>query len=156
VKINSWFEISEKEYIWYKLQGYTIDADDHRVIWVLDSKFHRTDGPAVIGIGYQAWYLNDKRHRTDGPAYIQANGTQGWYLNGKRHRTDGPAVIRANGDRAWYLNDNLHRTDGPAVILANDASRQCSWAAHHSRLEWWVNGREYTEQEWQNALSELV
>jgi len=120
--LANWFEISDQDYIWYKLQGYNIDADEYRVIWYLNDKRHRTDGPAYIGAdGYRVWYLNDKRHRTDGPAYIQANGTQGWYLNGKLHREDGPAVIRTNGGQGWYLN-----------------------------------GQVYTEQEWQNAVSELV
>ncbi len=99
MKLNSWFEISEKEYIWYKLQGYNIDADTDRVIW---------------------------------------------WLNGKRHREDGPAVIWEDGDQWWSLNDNLHRTDGPAVICADGTQR------------WFLNDRAYTEQEWQNAVSELV
>jgi hypothetical protein len=99
MKLNSWFEISEKEYIWYKLQGYKIDANSDRVVWELDDKLHREDGPAVI------W----------------AHGAQRWYLNGNLHRTDGPAYIRADGTQRWFLND-----------------------------------RAYTEQEWQNAVSELV
>jgi len=84
--LANWFEISEKDYIWYKLQGYTIDAGKERVVWRLD----------------------DKPHREDGPAYIGADGTQRWYLYGNRHRTDGPAVIRANGHLAWYLNDQVY------------------------------------------------
>jgi hypothetical protein len=96
--LANWFEIPEKDYIWYKLQGYTIEADSDRVVWRLDGKLHREAGPAVIYTdGYQAWYLNDKHHRTDGPA------------------------IEVDGYQAWYLND-----------------------------------REYTEQEWKNAVGELV
>jgi hypothetical protein len=97
--LANWFEISDQDYIWYKLQGYNIDADTDRVVWFLDGQLHRTDGPAVI----------------------YADGYQVWYLHGKRHRTDGSALIGANGYQAWYLND-----------------------------------KEYTEQEWQNAVSELV
>jgi hypothetical protein len=122
MKLNSWFEIPEKDYIWYKLQGYDIDADEYRVYW----------------------YLNGKPHREDGPARIGADGTQVWWLNGKPHREDGPAVIWANGTQEWYLDDKLHREDGPAVITANGGQA------------WRLNGKEYTEQEWKNAVSQLV
>jgi hypothetical protein len=122
MKLNSWFEITEKDYIWYKLQGYTIAADEYRVVWLLDSNLHREDGPAFIGAdGTQAWYQNGKRHREDGPARIGENGGQEWWLNGKLHRTDGPAYTRADGTQEWYLND-----------------------------------KEYTEQEWKDAVGELV
>jgi hypothetical protein len=82
--LANWFEISELEYAQYRLQGYTIAADEYRVVWWLNGKRHRTDGPAVITAnGDQEWYLNNKLHRTDGPARIWANGSQVWYLNGK-------------------------------------------------------------------------
>jgi len=99
MRLTNWFEISDQDYIWYKLQGYTIDAGEGRIIWYLDNEYHRTDGPAVI----------------------YHNGTQWWYLNGKLHCTDGPAYIDANGTRSW-----------------------------------WINGIKYTEQEWLNAVNELV
>ncbi len=120
--LANWFEISDQDYIWYKLQGYNIDADTDRVIWLLDGKYHREDGPAYIG----------------------SDGSQTWYLHGELHREDGPAVIGADGYQVWWLNGKLHRTDGPAVIRTNGGQ------------EWWLNGEEYIEQEWQNALSELV
>jgi hypothetical protein len=103
--LANWVEISELEYAQYRLQGYTIDADEYRVYWYLNDKRHREDGPAVIyADGGQAWWLNDKLHRTDGPAVILADGTQEWYQNGKPHREDGPAVIYADGTQEWYLN----------------------------------------------------
>jgi hypothetical protein len=84
--LANWFEIPDKDYIWYRLQGYTIAADKYRVVWLLDSKLHREDGPAVITAnGGQAWWLNDKLHRTDGPAVIWANGGQARWLNGKEY-----------------------------------------------------------------------
>jgi len=105
MNLTSWFEIAEKDYIWYKLQGYDIDADEYRVYWYLNDKRHRTDGPAVIlADGTQEWYLNNKLHRTDGPARIWASGTKEWYLNGNLHREDGPARIWANGTQEWWLN----------------------------------------------------
>jgi len=143
--LANWFEIPEKDYIWYKLQGYDIDADSDQVMWRLNDKLHREDGPAYIRAdGDQEWYLNGKPHRTDGPAVITAKGTQEWWLNGKLHREDGPAVIYADGGQAWWLNDKLHREDGPAVIWADGTQ------------EWRLNGEELTESEWKNAIGELV
>jgi hypothetical protein len=109
VKLNSWFEIDEKEYFWYILQGYTIKGQGRRVEWKLDGKPHRTDGPAYIGVnGTQEWYRDNKLHRTDGPAVIRADGTQEWYRDNKLHRTDGPAVIRADGTQEWWIDDKLY------------------------------------------------
>jgi hypothetical protein len=105
--LNSWFEIDEKEYMWYILKGYTITSvsGDTWVVWKMDGKLHRTDGPAVIDSdGTQVWYLDGKVHRTDGPAAIDSDGTQAWYLDNKLHRTDGPAFIRADGSQWWYLD----------------------------------------------------
>jgi len=69
------------------------------IIWKLNGKFHRDDGPAYIG-GISTenpngtshlYYQHDKCHRDDGPAYIQGistenpNGTkQFYYHHGKR------------------------------------------------------------------------
>ena len=81
-KLNSWFEISEEEYIWYILQGYDIEVGERNVAWKLDGEEHREDGPAYIDIsGYQSWWLKGKRHREDGPAIIFASGNIEWYLN---------------------------------------------------------------------------
>jgi len=83
----------------------------------------------------------------DEKAYIEAatelaaaiewsDGTKQWYLNGQLHREDGPAIEWLNGDKEWYLNGKLHREDGPAVEYADGPER-----------EWWLNGKEVTEQE---------
>ena len=86
MKLGNWFEISELEYAQYRLAGYQIEAASDLVVWRLDSKYHRTDGPAFIGVnGFRAWFLNGIRHRTDGPAVIWANGNQEWYLNGRQY-----------------------------------------------------------------------
>jgi hypothetical protein len=90
------------------------------------------------------WWLNGKPHRTDGPASEWANGSRDWWLNGKTHRTDGPALEWANGDRFWFLNGKRHRTDGPAS----------EWAA--GSREWWLNGDRVTEEEFDEALAQLV
>ena len=46
-------------------------------------------------------------------------------------------VIDSEGNKRWY-NDvgQYHRLDGPAVELANGSK------------EWWLNGKEYTEEEY--------
>lgn len=60
-KLNSWFEIDDKEYVWYILQGYNIIANEDRVTWRLNDLRHRTDGPAVIySVGSQFCFLNGK------------------------------------------------------------------------------------------------
>jgi hypothetical protein len=144
--LNSWFEIDEKEYMWYILKGYTVtsEVDNKCVVWKMDGKRHRTDGPAVIHAnGYQAWYLDGKRHRTDDPAFIRADGYQAWYLDDKPHRADGPAVIDSDGSQWWYLDGKRHRTDGPAVIHANGS-------------QWWLDGKEYTEKEFNDEKSKLL
>jgi hypothetical protein len=109
LKLNSWFDIDEMEYIEYILKGYTISVDEEWVWWQLDGQRHRTDGPAVIWAnGTQAWWLNGQRHRTAGPAVIHSDGTRHWWLNGQLHRTNGPAVIWADGTQHWYLNDRQY------------------------------------------------
>ena len=106
MKLNSWFEIPDKEYMWYILQGYNIiDEDGDGVTWCVNGVPHREDGPAYIGAtGTREWWVNSKRHRTDGPAYENAHGDREWWLNGKVHRTDGPAVEAASGVREWWEN----------------------------------------------------
>ena len=104
-KLNSWVEIDEARYMWYILQGYDIDVDETTVMWILDGKLHRTDGPAVIWAdGTRVWLVDGKKHRTDGPALIKEDGTRMWLVDGKLHRTDGPAVIWADGTQAWWIN----------------------------------------------------
>ena len=96
--LPSWYKITEQEYAWARLCGYEIhyDNDSDRVIWFLDGKKHRTDGPAC------EW----------------ADGTRSWWLNGLRHRTDGPAVECADGDREWWLNGKRHTEEDFDEALA--------------------------------------
>lgn len=62
MKLNSWFEMDDKKYCWYILQGYEIVVDEKWVEWYLNSLLHKTDGPAVIrGDGTQYWFLNGTR-----------------------------------------------------------------------------------------------
>ena len=60
------------------------------------------------------WMLHSKLHREDGPAIEHANGCKSWFLNGKRHREDGPAIEDVNGYRAWYLHGKVIKVVGGA------------------------------------------
>ena len=68
--------------------------------------FHREDGPAIEHFdGDTSWLINGKYHRTDGPAKDWvSDGYKAWFVNGKCHRTDGPAIEYADGDKEWYIN----------------------------------------------------
>jgi hypothetical protein len=101
VKISDWFEINEKEYFWYILQGYTIEDNTEYVVWRFDGKLHRTDGPAIIKAdGSQEWWIDNKLHRTDGPAYIRADGSQERWIDGKEY-TEDEFNLRIKNDKAY-------------------------------------------------------
>ena len=48
--------------------------------------------------------------------------------------------VHDGGSKFWYLNDKRHREDGPAVEYT-DGSK-----------EWFLNGIEYSEEEYWNQL----
>jgi len=81
-------------------------------------------------------------HREDGPALILEDGSKEWYINGQLHRVDGPAVVDKGVDyEAWYIHGKRHRKDGPAVTY------------YDGRVEWALEGRTYSKEDWFNALS---
>jgi hypothetical protein len=91
------------------------------------------------------WLNKDGQlHRTDGPAVECIDGSKEWFINWKRHRVDGPAIELLNGFKAWYQHDKLHRIDGPAVELV-DGGKQ-----------WWIEGREYTEEDFYKKLNPIM
>jgi len=95
----------------------TIVKENGSQSWLINGKYHREDGPAMIDAdGSQYWYQNGNLHREDGPAYIGADGIQEWLINGKCHREDGPAIIGTDGTQYWFKNGKVHREDGPAYI----------------------------------------
>ena len=78
--------------------------------------------------GNKRWMLDSKFHREDGPAIEYADGKKWWALHGNRHRTDGPAVDNSDGHKEWYihgheytfekwLNDNPELNDEEKVML---------------------------------------
>ena len=72
-----------------------VKITDYNIIYYLDNKAHRTDGPAYICYYYntgqveiECYCINGKRHRTDGPAFIgyKLDGiihSKLYYLNGE-------------------------------------------------------------------------
>jgi hypothetical protein len=76
---------------------------------------------------------------------VYDNGDKVWKLpSGDLHREDGPAVECINGYKAWFLNGNLHNKDGPAI----------EWGS--GSKEWWyLNGIEYTEQEYKYKMRSI-
>lgn len=80
--------------------------ENNAIVWFLNNKLHREDGPAFEGSnGTQKWYINGEYHRENGPAIEFSKGSKYWYLNGKQHREDGPACLYTNGTKAWFMND---------------------------------------------------
>jgi len=92
-------------------------------------------GSGMYGV-YIIWKVNGKIHKYDGPAYIGGISTENpngilhkYYHNGKYHRglsqdeKDQPAIINGistenpNGTyNEYYIHDKCHRDDGPARI----------------------------------------
>ena len=64
---------------------YTVTVKGDSQEWRLGDKYHREDGPAIIGDNHQAWFLNGKRHREDGPAIIKGDYVEYW-IDGKRFK----------------------------------------------------------------------
>jgi len=123
--------------------GHYIDEDGDEV-WVQDGKYHRLDGPAIIGKnGSNEWLVRGQYHRIDGPAVTWINGDEEWWLDGKQHRIDGPAVTRYGDPKdsviyvEWLKNDLYHREDGPAITWNN--------SSNHDGDEYWFNGIRYPD-----------
>ena len=61
---------------------------EDRVVYTLDGKYHRKDGPALEFIrgpisGSRYWYLYGVRHREDGPAIDWGDGNKQYWVNGE-------------------------------------------------------------------------
>jgi|TARA_B110000240_G_C13261404_1_gene351783 hypothetical protein len=73
-------------------------------VWMLNGKYHRTDGPAFESdvTNRRSWWKYGERHRTDGPAVESIYGNQ-WWIDGRLHHSDGPAIEYNDGNVCWYL-----------------------------------------------------
>jgi hypothetical protein len=73
------------------------------ILYKINGKLHKEDGPATIHCDRQVWYNNGLIHRVGGPAYTDSEGAQSWWQNGNMHRDDGPAWIKGNNE-FYYIN----------------------------------------------------
>ena len=66
---------------------------------------------------------------------------------GLLHRENGPAYSSQDQDgylyQAWYVNGERHRVGGPAIIHRDGP------------VSWFLNGVQYTEQEYNNIVALL-
>lgn len=94
------------------------------------------------------WYFNGNLHRQDGPAVEYKNGITEWYQHGLLHREcDLPAIDLLNGYGEWYIKGKRHRDNGPAVFYHLE---------HVEVKEWWLDGIEYTEEEFQHIIGKNI
>ena len=137
-----------------------------RTIYALDPELkikHRVDGPAIVRPGLESWWLNGQLHRIGGPAYTIPR-YKTWYVNGQRHRIDGPATVGHNIE-IWYVNDQMHRIGGePAYVALKRKKWYVNGQLHRidgpafvtpTRTEWWVEGVQLTEEDYNNLMKKL-
>ena len=101
-------ETTHKEWLIEPTINYYDSGKIYQKYWMINSNFHRVDGPAYISyyesgtIQEEKWYLNGKFHRVDGPAdsYYNKSGKierEYWYLNGN-----------VSNHKEWLLEHNLY------------------------------------------------
>ena len=98
---------------------------------------------------YQNWYYKDLvRHRVGGPAYISkergVNCHESHFVGGVKHNLNAPAYSRVSvsGGKicdSYMVAGLYHRVDGPAY-------------AEGDYYEWWINGVEYTEEDFNRIM----
>lgn len=101
---------------------------------------------------FQAYVWENSKgqlHREDGPALENdKEGRKEYYINGIPHRSDGPSHVWGDVVR-YYVNGKLHRTDGPAVKYGDFIK------FFIGRNEWWIDGVQLTELEYNEAIAAL-
>ena len=105
-EMNKYFCVKGKE---YEMCFRKVGIDGNGTYYLLDGKYHRSDGPAMIyNDGSEFWFVNGLMHRLDGPAVICKYYCNWWYKNGKHHRLDGPAIEYVKEDmkkhNQWFVN----------------------------------------------------
>ena len=81
------------------------------------------DGHYVDDVGDEIYVVNSRYHRTDGPAVILNDGSKEWLHYGLMHRADGPARIRPSGDIYWFY-EGVHYEYDQYVKVAKWTSDQ--------------------------------
>lgn len=107
------------------------------------------DGPVIDRSGNKEWRDDQGRpHRTGGPALVERDGTLWWFTHGELDRDDGPALEHAGGTKEWFWKGNRHNLYGPAVDYSGDDLDDMI-------DEWWVDGKQYTKEEFPAAVAEF-
>ncbi len=71
---------------------------------------------------------------------VYENRTDWFNKEGQRHRIGGPAREWNNGHKTYFQNGKLHRLDGPAIT-------------DNGEEEYWIEGKEYTKEEFLKKTS---
>jgi len=142
--------------VWLAANGKSVINTRDLTIHFLDSKKHRTDGPAVVSEEIEEWYVKGRLHRIDGPAktFNFTNGTSYlkiWAIDDKIHRTDGPAIVYHTHYytiTVWAIDGKFHREDGPAFervihdeVFSSVLPAQYAWGWQGQAIatEAWMN-----------------
>jgi len=57
--IRKWYELSNKSFVYHRIDGPAIKDDQGYEIWCKENKYHRIDGPAVVdpSNGHMGWFI---------------------------------------------------------------------------------------------------
>ena len=78
------------------------------IVYYMDNKYHRVDGPALIHGADKEYYINGQPHREDGPAY-HWNNEKIWCLKGREYSFDD-----------WCKTLMLTDTEIAMILLCNE------------------------------------
>ena len=101
-----------------------ITSKNGNIVYRLNGKYHRVDGPAVITSYTESWYRYGEYHRDNGPAVTYKNGTRFWYQHNKLHREDGPACIFRDGRCEYWLEHKKILPGSLAMKLIKEKERR--------------------------------
>ena len=78
----------------------------------------KIDGYGQIDIfgGDVLYFLDNKLHRKNGPSFIRKNDIYIWSINGKLHRDDDLPAYESDSLKIYSINGYWHRINNPAYI----------------------------------------
>lgn len=106
------------------------------LMWTLNERFHRTDGPAIqYENGDYAWWLKDSHWGIDGAPFYKVKGISMWRYHCYPHRLDGPAIsCEYCGSEMWFKHGICERQDGPAITLYEGHDNRCCHSEIYDEL----------------------
>ncbi len=146
-----------------------IVVEENDILYMVNGKFHREDGPAVTGPHGDMYCINHQKHRVGPngeslPAVKFMSGEEYW-IDGKRTRTDGgwahhDAIGTPNECYCWFKDGELHRDGLPAVEFLNGSRFYYVTGIRHredgpalikpitdddpfKQEQWWLNGERH-------------